>query len=144
MASRNFNQVKLLWLQAMSAYDIRARLVMSNTTIGTQDDASIANIDDFTTVDVCDGASYADVALTSEAFAKDDANDWATFDAADVTFAGLGVGTRQTVGMLLYRYVDGTDANDVPLCYFEFSGAVTHDGTDFTVRFNETGVLKLA
>jgi len=120
--------------------DIWLRLVMSNTTCDTENDA-IAFLDDFTTIDVCDEANYVDKALVNEAVNKDDANDRAEFDADDVTWTALGVGTRTTVGVLVYKFV-ATDADHVPIAYVEFSGAVTHDGTNFTIQWNAEGILQ--
>jgi len=126
----------------LNADDIRVRLVMSNTTCDTENDA-IVNLDDFSTIDPCDGANYVDKALANEAVNKDDGNDRAEFDADDVTWTALGVGTRQTVGALVYKYVDGTDANDIPIAFIEFAAAVTHDGTDFKIQWNDEGILNL-
>jgi len=126
----------------LNADDIRLRLVMSNTTCDTEEDVT-AFLDDFTTIDVCDGANYADKALASEAVNRDDANDRAEFDAADVTWTALGVGTRTTVGVLVYKFVTD-DTDHVPIAYVEFAGAVTHDGTNFTIQWNAQGILQLA
>ncbi len=127
----------------LDADDIRLRLVMSNTTCDTDNDG-IEDLADFGDIDACDGANYVDKALAGEAVNLDDANDRAEFDAADVTWTALGVGTRTTVGVLVYKYVDGSDANDLPIGYVEFSGAVTHDGTDFTIQWSAEGILQLA
>jgi len=146
MASVVYNEFKRANAAAeidLNADDIRIRLLMSNTTADTENDA-IVNIVDLTTVDVCDGANYVDKALANEAVNKDDGNDRAEFDADDVTWTALGVGTRTTVGVLIYKYVDGTDANDLVIAYVEFASAVTHDGTDFTIQWNAEGILQLA
>ena len=122
--------------------DIRVRLVMSNTTCDTENDA-ILFLANFTTIDVCDGAGYVDKALAGEAVATDDPNDRAEFDATDVTWAALGVGTRTTVGVLIYKFVTA-DADSVPIAFVEFAAAVTHDGTDFVIQWNAEGILQLA
>ena len=127
----------------LNADDIRVRLVMGNTTCDTENDG-IVNIADYATVDVCDGANYVDKALANEAVNKDDANDRAEFDADDVEWTALGVGTRTTAGVLIYKYVDGTDANDLAIAYLEFAGPITHDGTDFSITWNAEGILQLA
>lgn len=126
----------------LNADDVRLRLLMSDTTADTENDG-IVNLDDLTTVDPADGANYVDKALANEAVNKDDGNDRAEFDANDVTWTALGVGTRTTVGVLVYKYVDGSDANDLVIAFVEFSGAVTHDGTDFIIQWNAEGILQL-
>jgi hypothetical protein len=127
----------------LNADDIRARLVMSNTTCDTEN-TSITNISDFTTVDKCDSGGYADEALTTEAVNLDDANDRAEFDADDVTWSSLATCTRDVPGVLIYKYVDGTDANDIPIAYLGFASAKTPDGSDFTIQWDAQGILQLA
>lgn len=127
---------------AANADDIRVRLCMSNTTCGTEN-AGIVNLADFSTIDPCDGANYVDKALANETVNKDDANDRAEFDADNVTWTALGAGTRNTVGALLYKYVDGTDANDIFIAFVEFSSEKTHDGSDFTIQWSDEGILQL-
>jgi len=145
MASQIYNEFKRANAAGeidLNADDIRVRLVMSNTTVDTENDG-VVNIDDFSTVDVCDGANYVDKALANEAVNKDDANDRAEFDADNVTWTALGAGTRSTQGALIYKYVDGTDANDIPIAFVEFSSTKTHDGSDFTIQWNTEGILQL-
>ena len=145
MASVVYNKFKQRSAAAeidLDADDIRLRLCMNTTTCDTENDG-IEDLADFTLIDVCDGANSVDKALASEAVNLDDGNDRAEFDADDVTWTALGVGTRTTAGVLVYKYVDGTDANDLPIAYVEFSGAVTHDGTDFAIQWNAEGILQL-
>lgn len=124
--------------------DIRAKLLMTNTTADTDKDA-IANVDDIGTLDLCDATGYADVALTSEAVAADDANDRAEFDADNISFAGLsGDGTRAYQGVLLYKYVDGTDANDIPICFIDFTADIPSTATQVDVPWDAEGILQLA
>lgn len=123
--------------------DIRARLVMANTTCDTQVDA-INDLADYTTIDPCDSTGYADIALT-ESVAVDDTNDRAEFDATDISFTGLGGdASRNIVGCLIYKYVDGTNANDIPVCYLEFGTAVNSSATQIDVTWSAEGVLQLA
>lgn len=124
--------------------DIRARLCMTNTTCDTEVDA-ITNLSDYTLIDVADATGYADVALTSEAVAADDANNRAEFDAADVSFAGLsGDATRAYQGVLLYKYVDGTNANDIPLCFIDFTADIPATATQVDIPWDAQGILQLA
>lgn len=145
MASVVYNEFKRASMAAeidLNADDIRLRLVMGNTTCDTENDGK-AVLSDFTTIDVCDGANYVDKALASEAVNKDDANDRAEFDADDVTWTALDVGTRTTVGVLVYKF-DTDDDSSVPIAFIEFASAVTHDGTDFAIQWNTEGILQLA
>jgi len=145
MASVVYNAFKQAVAQAnidLDADDIRVALVMSNTTVDTENDAKVY-VGDFTTLDECDGANYVRKALANEAVNKDDANDRAEFDADDVTWTALGVGTRTTVGVLIYKHVT-IDADSPAIAFVEFASPVTHDGTDFTIQWNVEGILQLA
>ena len=111
--------------------DVRAILVMSNTTADTDEDAEfIASIG---TLDEYDGATYARKALTSESFAVDTTNDRFKFASDVITFPTLGVGTRQCVGLLLYLHVTN-DADSKPLMYIDGLG-FPFDGNGATVTF---------
>lgn len=101
----------------LDTHDIRALLVMSNTTADTEKDKQ--TLSGYTTLDEMDASGYARVQLTSEAVTTDTTNHWGVFDAANVTFSSLGNGTRKVAGALLYRHVDGTNANDQPIAFIE-------------------------
>lgn len=129
----------------LNSSDIRARLCMTNTTCDTEVDA-INNLDDYTTIDVADATGYADVALDTETVTANDANNRGDFDtAANIVFSGLsGDATRDYQGVLLYKYVDGTDANDIPLCFIDFTTDVSKASTQVTVPSSTTNLLQLA
>jgi len=128
----------------LNADDIRVKLLMTNTTADTENDA-IVNVADFTTLDLCDATGYADVALANEAVNKDDANDRAEFDADNAVFSGLsGDATRDIQGVLLYKYVDGTDANDLVLAFVDFSSDIPAAATQVTVPWDSEGIIQFA
>lgn len=124
--------------------DIRARLCMTNTTCDTEVDA-INDLADYTLIDVCDASGYADVALGSEAVNVDDTNDRAEFDATDLSFTGLGGdASRDIQGVLLYKYVDGTNANDLPIAFIDFTSDIPATATQIDVPWDAEGILQLA
>jgi len=147
MASFVYNEAKRMLgaaeLNFSTPADIRLRLVMTNTTCDTQNDAML-DLADFTTIDVMDGTNYVDKALGTDAFATDDTNDRAEYDAADVTWTALGAGTRSMDGCLVYLYVDGTDANDKPIAFIDFSPDVVADGSDFTMTWDAEGIFHIS
>lgn len=146
MASAIPNSVLAALLQAylVTGADIRARLCMTNTTCDTEIDA-ITNLSDYTTIDPCDSTGYADVALASEAAAADDTNDRGEFDATDISFTGLGGdATRAIQGVLLYKYVDGTNANDLPVCFIDFTSDIPTTATQVDIPWNAEGILQAA
>ena len=143
MASVVTNEFKLRSAAAyLSGKDIRARLVMTLTTCDTENDG-IANLADYTTIDPADSAGYADVALTGEASAKDDPNDRAEIDADDVVFSGLGGdASRDYQGVLLYEFVDGTNANDIPAVFIDFATDIPLTATQVTVPWDVEGIIQ--
>ena len=129
----------------LNTSDIRARLVMTNTTCDTEIDA-INTLSNYTTIDVSDATGYADVALTGETVTANDTDNRGDFDTtSDIVFSGLsGNATRNYQGVLLYKYVDGTNANDIPLCYIDFTSTIAKEATQVTVPTNSTNILQLA
>lgn len=146
MASAIPNSVLAALLQAylVSGADIRARLCMTNTTCDTEVDA-INTLANYTTIDPADATGYADVALASEAAAADDTNNRGEFDATDISFTGLGGdATRAYQGVLLYKYVDGTNANDLPVCFIDFTADIPATATQVDVPWNAEGIIQAA
>lgn len=127
----------------LNTHDIRVRLCMTNTTCDTEVDA-IADLADYTTIDPCDASGYADQALTGEAVNIDDTNDRAEFDANDSSFTGLGGdASRPIQGALIYKYVDGTDANDLPIAFVDFTSDIPATATQIDIPWDAEGILHL-
>lgn len=144
MASVILNEFKrasaagsIIWGSA----DIRARLVMTNTTCDTEN-AGVVELSDYTTIDKSDSGGYADVALTGEVVNKDDGNGRAELDANDVVFSGMtGNATRDYQGVELFVYVDGTNANDLGVAFIQFGSNITKFATVLTVPWDAEGIL---
>lgn len=135
---------ELLKAYLVTGADVRARLCMTNTTCDTEVDG-IVNLDDYTTIDPSDATGYADVALTGEAAAADDANNRGEFDASDISFTGLGGdASRAYQGVLLYKRVDGTNANDLPVCFIDFTSDIPATATQVDVPWDAQGILQAA
>ena len=123
--------------------DIRARLVMTNTTCDTEID-DIETLSDYTTIDPADATGYADVALTGETITVNNTDNRAEFSTtSDIEFSGLsGDATRNYQGCLIYKYVDGTDANDLPIFYIDFTTPIVKEATKVTVPSSTTNLLR--
>lgn len=121
--------------------DIRARLLMTNTTADTENNK--ATLSAYTTIDTFDGSGASNVALTGEAVNVDAANNRVENDADDVAFGALGNGTRQIQGVLLYFHVTN-DTDSVPLCFIEFSSTVNPGGATVTIQWNAEGIMQFA
>lgn len=126
-----------------STDDIRALLVMTNTTANIERDAAV--IADFTLLDEYDGATYARKALTGEAWTEDNTNHRGKFDANDVDFgATLGIGTRQAKAVIIFKFVT-TDADHIPLFYID-TGGFPKDGNGgaFPITWAAAGIDYIA
>jgi hypothetical protein len=77
------------------------------------------------------GATIANKSVT-----KDTTNDRAKFDADDVTWTGLNVGTPSHA--ILY---DDTHASDTLVCYWEVTTPT--NGGNYTLQFGANGILLL-
>lgn len=125
-------------------HDIRVALLMTNTTADTENDAMV-NLDDFTTLDECDATGYVRQALANEAVNVDDGNDRAELDADNASFAGLsGDATRDIQGALVYKHVDGTDANDIVIAFVDFTSDIPKEATQIDIPWNAEGIIQLA
>jgi len=121
--------------------DIRVRLVMTNTTCDTEKDATV--LSGFTTLDTMNGANYVDKALTTEAVTAVTASDRGKFDADDVTWTALGVGTRNVLAAVVYKFVTN-DTDSIPIFYLDsgFSSptGVAANGGDFKITWHTDGI----
>lgn len=127
----------------LDLHDVRVAILMTNNTaVADRDAATLAGI---TTLDEMNGAGYVRKALTGEIVNQDDPNNRAEFDADDVLWSALGNGARAMAGLLVYRHVDGTAANDIPIGYIDSGGfPLNPQGVDFQVAWNVEGILQLA
>jgi hypothetical protein len=122
--------------------DIRALLVMTNTTADTEQDASV--IGDFTTLDEYDGTGYARVDLGVTTVTQDDANNRSEVDVADFTFgSSVGPGTRQAQAMVLYVDLGGSDTANPVVAYVDTGGfPFTGNGGAVNVTVNAEGLIQ--
>ncbi len=120
--------------------DIRVILVMTNTTTDTEEDKTF--IDQFTTLDEMDGANYARQVIANEAVSQDDANDRGAIDGDDVTFANLGVGTRDVQAAVVYKHVTN-DADSFALAFIDTGGfPFSASGSDVVIQWNAEGIIQ--
>jgi len=75
--------------------------------------------------------------LAGQDVTQDDANDRGVFDATDVTWTGLDVGTPSHA--VLY---DEGHASDLLICYWEL-GTTPSNGGDYTLQFHANGIITL-
>ena len=124
--------------------DLRLMLVMTNTTADTEEDSSV--IADITTLDEYDGSGYSRAALASQVVTQDSPNNRSEVSATSpVSFgATVGAGTRQAQAAILYRFVDGTAANDQLVAFIDTGGfPLNGGGGPFEFAINAEGILQI-
>lgn len=138
-----FKQQSAMGVIDLDTDDIRARLLMTNTTCDTENDG-VSSVANFTTLDESDATGYSIQALTGEVVNLDDGNDRAEFDADNVSFAGMsGDATRDYQGVLIVKYVDGAGA-DIPIAFIEFTNQpLTSTATQLDIPWDAEGILQL-
>lgn len=120
---------------------LKILLVDTTTTVDTDSDAQ--TLSGYVTLGEFNGANYAVKTISVTSSAVDTVNNRYELDGADVTYTALGVGTNSVQGVLLYKHVDGTDANDQPIAFIEFGSNLTPDGSDVTIAWDAEGILHL-
>lgn len=103
----------------LSSDDIRAILVMTNSTANSQDSAEF--ISSFTTFDEYDGSGYARQALASLTLTPNLTTKRVHFSSDSIVFASLGAGTRSGFALLIYKHV-GADSANIPIFFKQPSG----------------------
>ena len=100
----------------LNADDIRALLVMTNTTADTEEDSEF--VSSITTLDEMDGAGYSRQTLTGEAVAVDTTNNRGEFTANDIKFMNVSAGTRNVAAVVLIKHVTN-DTDSIPIAYID-------------------------
>lgn len=142
-AKERLAQALLDWREAGS--DIRAMLVMTNTTADTDQDAGTLLA--ITTLDEYSGAGYSRQALAVQAVVRDDPNDRAELGATSPVSFGAAViaAVRSAQAALIYRHVDGTAANDQPIAFIDTGGfPLNGGGGAYNLAINVEGLLQIA
>lgn len=124
--------------------DIRYIYAMSNTTFDTEED--ITTMAGATTEDYCDGANHDSTnghALENEVVTADNTNDRGEFDADDDTITALGVGTRQNVLSVMFKW-DTTIGASHPMVQIDTGGfPFDGNGGDVTFTWNAEGIIQV-
>jgi hypothetical protein len=126
------------------AQDIRFILCMTNTTADTDRDAG--SLSAIGTMDEYDGAGYARAALAAELTTRDDPNNRTELGGTSPVSFGAAVapGTRQAAGHVIYRFVDGNPANDLPIAWVDTGGyPLAGGGGAFQITQNAEGHIQI-
>ena len=122
---------------------IKVLLVMSNTTVDVEGATGVDMEfigDGGVVLDEYNGALYVRKTLAGKTVAKDASANKGVFDANDITFSTLGVGSRSAQAAVIFKFITN-DAASPPLYYqdtggFPFAG----NGSDVTIQYAATGI----
>ena len=100
----------------------------------------ITELEATTDIDEYDGAAYVRKVLAGKTVTKDSANNKGVFDANDITWTALGVGTRSAQATAIYKKV--TNDTDSPPLYYQDTGGFPFagNGSDVTIQYAATGI----
>jgi hypothetical protein len=120
--------------------DIRAALVMTNTTADTDEDAEF--VGDVGTLDEYNGAGYARQALTTQVVTANLGADQAEFTADTSTFPTLPAGSRSAQAAILLKHV--TNNADSPIIAYNDEGGfpLAGNGQNFVVAWDVAGLIQ--
>jgi hypothetical protein len=126
---------------AEAGADLRLILVMTNSTADTDQDTQY--VSGIGTLDEMDGANYVRKACGTQVVAEDAANNRAEFSFDAVTWTALGAGTRQVLGVVLYKHV--TNDADSPLIAWVDTGGFpfTANGGNVTLTVSADGFIQI-
>ncbi len=145
MANLPFRQYKLRIANGdqtgFDTIDIRAMIVMTNSTFVADEAAGAVFESDIATLDEYDGTSYARQTLGATTVALNGAN--AEVDVADFTFPTLGAGTRQGMALILYEHGGSAATNRIIGAVDTGGFPFTGTGVDKVVQVNALGLLRI-
>ena len=110
--------------------DYRALLLTGSVAIDP-DDVTVADVLAGNT-EASDG-SYARVALTTPTNTQNDTNDRADLDADTIDFDTLD--NETPTALVIFRFVDGTDANDLYVSTHDSNFGAAANGAGYTVEW---------
>jgi hypothetical protein len=124
--------------------DIRAVLVMTTTTFGT--DYDINTMSGTATPGYCDGANHDSTnghSLAAEAITEvTGATGYAKFAATNLTFTALGAGASNNVALVLFKWITAIGSS-MPIAYIDTGGfPFNGNGGDVTIQWNANGILQ--
>ena len=124
--------------------DIRVVLVMSDTTFNS--DFTIVTMGAVATPDYYDGVNHDSVnghALTNLVWTVDPVNRLVKFSADPLTIVSMGVGTRQAVALIMFKWVTNISSS-VPLLWIDTGGyPFDGDGGNALFTWNVKGIFDL-
>jgi hypothetical protein len=120
--------------------DIRVLVLVTDS-----EDPDHASLADVKASGVEEGTSngYSRQSLSGKAVSQNDTDDRGELDAANVTFSSVSqTASNVWQALVVYKHVDGTDANDIPIAHIDSGGfPITPNGSNIQVSWAASGIL---
>ena len=107
-------------------------LLLTGSVVIDPDDVTLANLIAAPNVEASD-ASYGRVAFTSPVNTQNDTDNRADLDAATLDYTTLD--NETPTAMVVYRHVDGTNANDLLVSIHDTGFGSPANGAGYTIQF---------
>lgn len=124
---------------SLTSDDIRVKILSVGNTAEANDIAE--HLDEITSLLEYDGAGYSELTLSTftPTVTANTTTKQAIFSSGALIFVGISAGSLQGKGILFYKRVDGTLANDIPILYKEpIAWPFIGNGEDITVNPHAT------
>ena len=105
-------------------------LLLTGSVVADPDDNTLADVIAAPNVEASDG-SYARQTLASKTNTQDDTNNRANLDCATADFGALD--NETPTAAVIYRHVDGTNANDLFVSLHDTGFGAASNGAGYTV-----------
>ena len=139
MANAVYNSAKTDLLNANVDYASDTIKVALVTSSYSPDVDSHEFFDDITNEVSGTGYTAGGATLASKSVSQDDTDNEGVFDAADVTWSSSTITAR---GAVLYKST-GTPATSNLICYIDFGENKSSSAGDFTIQWNDEGIINI-
>lgn len=139
MADVIFNAAKANILNGSLDFDTDTFYTMLVTSAYTPNQDTHVDRADVTNEVTGSGYTAGGAEITSKTVTQDNTDNEGVFDGADVTWSSATITAR---GAVIYKST-GVAANDLLVCYLDFTSDQSSSAADFTIAWNAEGILNL-
>jgi len=139
MASFIYNSFKTKqWNGNAIDLDTDTIKVMLTTSTYTPNQDTHDFVDDITNEVSSGGYTAGGAALANKTMTQDDTNNWAKFDADDVTWTNVTFSARYAV---IYKYT-GTPSTSPLIACIDFGSDQSPSAANFTIQWSANGIMR--
>ncbi len=146
MANFVYNEAKRLAAESginWASATVKVRLVRTGSTAGSERNAN--TLAEFSTMNTYNGSGYADQTVGGRSVFENAVANRVELVAGNVTFAGLGglSAPNEAIGAVFYIETGASDAQRIPLAWWDSGFPFNGTGSDVTLRPNAAGLVQL-